>query len=81
MIPPEKREQAYSKRRETLLQKYGGADGLRRHYQLMQQKSMLHPNKQKGRMHGGFSDKEFARQASRLGVEARKAKREERNAE
>lgn len=76
MIPPEKRLATWEKRRQTMLAKYGGADGLRRHYQFMQQRSMENPNKQKGRMRGGFSDPVLAKQASQLGVAARKQKHE-----
>lgn len=66
---------ATDKAREALLKRYGGEEGLKKHYQDMQRKSRTHPNNIKGQHRGGFSDTEFAKKASKLGVEARSAKK------
>lgn len=55
------------KRRETMLKKYGGEEGLRQYYQDLQKLSRLHPNNQKGSHRGGFSDPDLAREAGRIG--------------
>lgn len=55
------------KARQTLLDKYGGEEGLKQHYRNMQKKSREHPNNQRGQHIGGFSNKELAREAGAKG--------------
>lgn len=69
----------YEKRRKTLLDKYGGEDGLKEHYRSMQQKSMEAPTKQRGIYQGPFNDREFARQAGRKGGLARRHREDKGN--
>ena len=59
-----------------LLKKFGSEEAVSEYYRQLQQKSRLHPNNQKGNHKGGFSNKEFAKQASKLGVEARAKKQQ-----
>lgn len=50
-----KKEQARLKRRATMLEKYGGEEGLKEHYREMKRKSMAHPNNAKGTAKSGYS--------------------------
>ena len=59
-----------------LLEKFGSEEKISEYYRELQAKSRLHPNNQKGNHKGGFSDKKFAKQASKLGVEARVKKQQ-----
>jgi hypothetical protein len=61
----------------SLLAKFGSEAAISEYYRELKRKSMAHPNNQKGSHRGGFSDKEFAKQASLRGVEARRAKRKQ----
>lgn len=60
----------------SLLAKFGSEEAVSEYYREMQRKSRLHPNNQKGNHRGGFSDKEFAKKMSKLGV-ARRAKKQQ----
>lgn len=57
----------YDKARQTMLDKYGGEEGLRKHYQDMQRKAMQHPNNAKGTAKSGYNNKEVARAAGAKG--------------
>lgn len=59
--------EATDKRRETMLKKYGGEAGLKKHYQELQKKSREHPNNKKGIHIGGFSNPDLAKRAGELG--------------
>lgn len=59
----EQRERWY----KSMIARYGSEEAVRAEMVRRQQKSMLNPNRQKGKHHGGFNDRELAARAGRIG--------------
>lgn len=55
----------------SMVAKYGSEEKVRAEMKRRQEKSMENPNRQKGNHHGGFSNKELAKKASKKGLQVR----------
>ena len=64
-------EERKQKWRRTMEAKYGGKEGLRKHYRELKRRSMEHPNNQPGKHRGGFSDPKIA---SKAGARSKRGK-------